>query len=85
MLAARAASRFYHLRFSRKGRFEQGPHAQRSSACASSVVVPMVLAFGLTAMEVLKVVEMLSLKPCWMMLPVRREGQTHVSGRSKID
>ena len=75
MLAVRAASRFYHLRFSRKGRLELGPRAQWSSACASSVAVPRMLAFGLTAMESSKVVEMLSPKPC-LEISLRTAGRT---------
>ena len=48
VLVARAASRFYHLRFSRKGRFEQGPrtHMQRGRACASTNVESQTLALS---------------------------------------
>ena len=51
VLAARAATRFYHLRFSRKGHFEQGPRSQESSTRVQSVVMPMMLAFSCPVVE----------------------------------
>ena len=61
-LATRAATRFYHMRFSREERFEQGPRAHQlhCRACASAEGEPQTLALSKVALRMFQSAMMLS-------------------------